>query len=323
MPSKIRTRSNRGNGSLLLAVLTLLSMASNGPAAAQETSNVNTKGRGKSALPNVLNSTPLSTQTAWPPPDVDQSVPEVLPDAQCSLSDVLSKAGGRVQELTRNVDRFTATEIVQHQRVDRAGRLRPPEIRSFDYIVSMASKPSGSINVEEYRKSRGSLDQFPDGIATVGTPSLVLIFHPHYVKGFRMICEGLGQWQGRPAWQVRFEESRNNSSMITLEIGSRVFSLRLRGRAWILADSYQVARLETDLADQIPQIRLRLQHQNVEYRPVPLPQSKRELWLPSRTELYMDFLGRRFYRQHNFTDVQFFSVKVQQTIADPNDLAEQ
>lgn len=323
MPIKIRTRSNRGNASLLPAVLALLSIFSNGPAAAQESSNVKAKGRGKSALSNALNSAPLSTQAAWPPPDVDKSVPAVLPDAQCSLSDVLGKAGSRIQELTRNMDRFTATEIVRHQRVDRAGRLRPPEIRTFDYIVSMASKPSGLINVEEYRKSRGSLDQFPDGIATLGTPSLVLIFHPHYVKSFRMICEGLGQWQGRPAWQVRFEESHNNNPMSTLEIGGRAFGMRLRGRAWILADSYQVVRLETDLADQIPQIRLRLQHQDVEYRPVPLPQSKRELWLPSRTELYMDFLGRRFYRQHNFTNVQFFSVKVQQTIAPPKDLAEQ
>ena len=96
-------------------------------------------------------------------------------------------------------------------------------------------------------------------------------------------------------------------------------ALRLPYRAWILADSYQVARLDSDLADEIPQIRLRLQHQDIEYRPVPLPESKGEIWLPSSTELYMDFLGHRFYRQHSFTDLKFFLMKVQQTFGDPKE----
>jgi len=37
---------------------------------------------------------------------------------------------------------------------------------------------------------------------------------------------------------------------------ARAFGLRLRGKAWILRDSYQVARLESDLADEIPELRL-------------------------------------------------------------------
>ena len=81
----------------------------------------------------------------------------------------------------------------------------------------------------------------------------------------------------------------------------------------------QVARLESDLADEIPKIRLRLQHQEVEYRPVPLPDSKAQIWLPSSTEMYMDFIGRRFYRRHSFTNLKFFSVKVEQMFGDPKE----
>jgi hypothetical protein len=102
-------------------------------------------------------------------------------------------------------------------------------------------------------------------------------------------------------------------------IGSNYFSLRLRGRAWILADSYQVAHIESDLAEEIPKIRLRLQHQDVDYRPVTSSAGKAEIRLPSSTELYMDFLGHRFYRRHDFRDVKFFSVKVHQTIAEPKE----
>jgi hypothetical protein len=251
----------------------------------------------------------------WVPPDIDRVIPQVTQGAACSLSDVLAAAGKRIEELVRNVDKFTARENVEHQNVDGSGALGTPEIRRFNYLVSISRAANGNMNVAEYRD--GGLGQFPDHIATLGTPALVLIFHPHHFKNFNMTCEGLGQWRGRPAWQVRFEERQSGNSISTMVIGGRLFNLRLRGRAWILADSSQVARLETDLADEIPEIQMRLQHQNIEYRPVPLPEGRREIWLPSSTELYMDFRGHKFYRQHTFTNLQFFSVNVQQTFGDP------
>jgi hypothetical protein len=91
----------------------------------------------------------------------------------------------------------------------------------------------------------------------------------------------------------------------------------LRGRAWILADSYQVARLETDLEDPVPQIRLRLQHEDIQYAPVHFSQSQVEMWLPSSADLYMDFVGHRFYRRESFTDFQLFSVSTHQVIGSP------
>jgi hypothetical protein len=256
----------------------------------------------------------------WYPPDIDRVVPQVAPGTTCPLSDVLSKAGKRIEELVQNVDKFTATEVVEHQRVDRSGRLGIPEIRKFNYLVTIAKAPSGYMNVEEYRNGGSASERFPDQIGTIGTPSLVLIFHPHHAQDVQMTCEGLGEWRGRPAWQVRFEERRDRRNSISaVEMQSTSFNLRLHGRAWILADSYQVARLESDLAEEIPKIRLRLQHQNIEYRAVRLPEAKREIWLPSSSELYLDFLGHRFYRRHTFTDLKFFSVKTQQTFGEPKE----
>jgi hypothetical protein len=236
------------------------------------------------------------------------------------LPDILSKAGKRIEELVQNVDRFTATEVVTHQKVDRLGQLGAPEIRKFNYLVTIGHSPAGYLNVEEYRNGGSDPERFPDKIGTIGTPSLVLVFHPNHAKDMQTTCEGLGEWRGRPAWQVRFEERRDRrNSMSSVEIGGGSFNLRLHGRAWILADSYQVARLESDIAEEVPKIRLRLQHQNIEYRPVRLPESKREIWLPSTSELYLDLLGHRFYRRHSFTDLKFFSVRTQQTFGDPKE----
>ena len=95
------------------------------------------------------------------------------------------------------------------------------------------------------------------------------------------------------------------------------YDVNLRGRAWILADSFQVARLETDLEQAIPKIRLRLYHESVEYRPAMSNVKNVDLWLPSSTELYMDFQGHRFYREHSFTDFRIFSVNTETQINKP------
>src|SRR5438874_7443763 len=102
----------------------------------------------------------------WPPPDVDASVPAVRSNPTCVLPQVLSRAGRQVEGIVRDLDRFTATEIVQHHKVDKTGRLHDPQTSRFDYLVSLSRVPSGLLNVQEYRKGRTRGDEFPDNVAT-------------------------------------------------------------------------------------------------------------------------------------------------------------
>ena len=259
---------------------------------------------------------------SWIPEDIDHSVPPVASGSACSLPAVLDGAGKRIVELVHNVDRFTATEILMHQPVDHLGHMGPIMTTQFSYLVSYTEDPAGSLHVDEFRNGSLSLDPFPNHIATVGTPSLVLIFHPRYASNFRMECEGLGQWHGQPAWQVRFEQRADRANLTySFTVNRTTYDVNLRGRAWILAGSYQVARLDTDLVQSIPKIHLRLDHQSVEYLPVKSSTKNPQLWLPSSTELYMDFQGRRFHRKHSFTDFKIFSVDTQYQITDPKETA--
>ncbi len=256
---------------------------------------------------------------SWIPEDIDHAVPPVASGAACSLPTVLDGAGQRIVELVHNVDRFTATEILMHQPVDHLGHHGACHgFGQFSYLVSYTEDPTGTLHVDEFRNGSISLDPFPNHIATVGTPSLVLIFHPRYVNNFKMVCEGLGQWHGQPAWQVRFEQRADRPNLTySFSVNRATYDVNLRGRAWILADSYQVARLEMDLVQSIPKIRLRLDHQSVEYRPIKTSTKNLQLWLPSSTEVYMDFQGRRFYRKHSFTDFKIFSVDSQFKVTEP------
>jgi tetratricopeptide (TPR) repeat protein len=263
-------------------------------------------------------STLRTPDDSWIPEDIDHAVPPVSSASACSLPVVLDGAGQKIVELVHNVDRFTATEILMHQPVDHSGHLGPSTTTQFSYLVSYTEDPTGPLHVDEFRNGSLSFDPFPNRIATVGTPSLVLIFHPRYVINFKMECEGLGQWHGQPAWQVRFEQRADRPNLTySFSVDRSTYPVNLRGRAWILAGSYQVARLETDLVRSIPKIRLRLDHQSVEYRPVKTSTNNLQLWLPSSTELYMDFQGRRFYRKHSFTDFKIFSVETQYQVTEP------
>jgi hypothetical protein len=248
----------------------------------------------------------------WVPPDIDAVRPPVAKEATCALQDVISTAGTRVEEFADNLNRLTATESIQTQTVSHSGTLHHPEIQRTEYVVSARQDPDGNVHFEEYRgRSMNNVSEpSSDHVAVANAFSLLLIFHPYHAKDFQMSCEGLGSWHGQPAWQIRFEEQ--SWHMSALEINGKDYPLGLRGRAWILADSYQVARLETDLVETIPEIRLRLQHQIIEYSRGSFPGTNVTMWLPSSAELYMDFRGHRFYRRHSYADFQLFSVKVHQ-----------
>jgi tetratricopeptide (TPR) repeat protein len=258
------------------------------------------------------------TDESWLPADIDHADLLVAPGVACPQQTVLDGASRRILEIVRNVDRFTATEMLIHQAVDRSGREGPPVAVQFNYLVSITPGPQGYLKVDEFRNGSLSREGFPNKIATVGTPSLVLIFHPRNIDNFEMECEGLGHWHGEPAWQVRFEQRDDRPNLTSaFLVGQEVYRVNLRGRAWILADSFQVARLETDLKNTIPKIRLHLEHLSIEYRPVKSPMEEAQLWLPSSAELYMNFQGRRFHRKHVFTDFKIFSVDSKNQIADP------
>ncbi|HJY88216.1 MAG TPA: tetratricopeptide repeat protein [Candidatus Acidoferrales bacterium] len=273
------------------------------------------------ALAPPMTPVELSSPPArWAPADVDTVLPAVFPDKRCSLPDVLSATSQRVKELVTNLQQFTATEWLEHEQVDASGNARQKETRTFTYLAAIEQTRPGMLSVDEYRNGATSLEAFPARLATTGLAALALIFHPYYVTDFEMSCEGLGQWRGLPAWQLHFRQRDDRPSrMRSYHVNHLGYPVKLKGRAWIAADTYQVVRLETDLAEEIPAIRLRSEHLAIEYRPVQFQKRHVELWLPESAELYLDFKGHRYHRRHSFSDFQLFAVDVDQTIHSPGE----
>jgi hypothetical protein len=100
-------------------------------------------------------------------------------------------------------------------------------------------------------------------------------------------------------------------------VGGEVYSLRLKGRAWITADKFQIVRIESELISPMPQIQLRNEQQVVEYGPVHFQQKNLELWLPQKAEIYLDFRKHRYFRSHSFDHYMLFSVDSEERRKEP------
>lgn len=262
----------------------------------------------------------LSLPSNWLPPDVDEKVPPVEPGVPCPLDEVVQNAGKRVREFISNVDRFTATESLFHESVNAWGFPAAPETRKFDYVVSIQEIRPGILNVDEYRNGSLSYEGFPGGTATLGLPTLVLIFHPYSAVNYDMTCEGLAHWNGGLAWQVHFRQRRDKPSTdraYKLGQSGPSHPVALKGRAWIAADTFQIVRLETDLVAPVPEIRLVADHTAIEYSAVHFRKRNVDMWLPRTAEVFHDWRGRRIHRRHSFSNYMLFSVDDRQRIGEP------
>jgi len=196
-----------------------------------------------------------------------------------------------------------------HVDLDDLGVPRNKISLRFDYVASIRENKPGIILVDEYRTWHSQVEDFPDHIATRGLPALAFVFHPDIRDNFEMTCEGLGTWNGAPTWLVRFQQ-REDKPHHTQEyvVNHQVFPVSVKGRAWIAADSFQIVRMESDLVQPIPQILLFSQHWSVDYGPVHFPKQNEELWLPTKAELYFNFMKHRYFRRHSFDHFMLFSV---------------
>lgn len=263
--------------------------------------------------------TSLFLSSSWFPADIDDRVPEVEAGVTCDVHKVVEKTGKRIVEFVASVDKFTATEKVVHESFNQWGAGSRPIAFAFDYLVSIEEIRPGFLGVEEYRGAGSAMSKFPDGIATLGLPALVLIFHPYNVVNFDVSCEGMTHLNGKAAWQLYFRQRSDKPNTIrAYRIGENgpSYPVSLKGRAWIAADSYQLLRLETDLIAPLPEIRLAGEYTAIEYGPVRF-HSGEKLWVPQSAEVYYNWRGHRTYRRHNFSNYLLFSVEDRQKIEAP------
>lgn len=256
----------------------------------------------------------------WMAHELETEVPPVEPAVACPTERVLQGVGERMKEFTSNLEKFAATEVVEHYAVSGEKLKGSPDSRKFNYVVTVKQNRVGTFLLEEYRDGASGPDQFPAHVATLGLPALALVFHPELASDFNFNCEGLGELGQQPAWQVHFAQRQDRPvRMRAYVVNGRVFDVRMEGRAWIDPGSFQVMRMETELMAPIPQIELTGEHIAVEYEQVQFRTQKIQIWLPRQGELYVERRGHRYYRKHTFSDFEVFNVDTSQNVQAPKE----
>ena len=256
----------------------------------------------------------------WPPPDVDAAMPPVAPDVSCPLEEVLDAARQRVQELMANLERFTATEIIDSAEIGKDGRPKRSLNYTFNYLAAVSQTRNGNLMFDESRKESGKINPAPIPIRTIGLAIGAAVFHPRNFSDFKMICEGLGQWHAKPAWQLHFEQRPDKSPRFqSVYAKGKWADVKLKGRAWIAAESFQIEHMDFDLLEAISRIRLVTEHMSVDYRAVDFPKRNIQLWLPQSVNFYIDIDGHRFLNRHRLTNYLLFAVETDQEFQLPRE----
>ncbi|MGC1107967.1 MAG: tetratricopeptide repeat protein [Candidatus Acidiferrales bacterium] len=259
----------------------------------------------------------LPPKENWAPPDIDAGKPFIVSGASCSLPKVLQVAGKNATQLVTDLQEFTATEKYESVEIKRDQDLEKTEAQTFSYLVFIDNPRPDIINVQEMRDQGVNAENMP-GKSSDSDAALALVLHPLLQGDFAWSCEGLGEWNDKPTWIVRFEQRNDRPNhLATFQTGLRSFPLPLKGRAWISENNGQVMHLETDLVKPIPEIKLEREHFVIDYKPIAFPQHKVTLWLPENVDVYLQYHGHYLHHYHHFSDFKLFWTGATQKIGQP------
>jgi tetratricopeptide (TPR) repeat protein len=262
-----------------------------------------------------------ASERPWAPLDIDSREYALAEDAACSAEEILTRAEQRMRSQLQNFEKFTATEHIDHQEIDRLGRPGPVKSRDFSYIVFVNRYQGDSFFLQEDRYSGGKDIGFPTSLATTGLNNLgVSILQPATRDEFFYRCEGLASIRGKATWQIRFQEKKDSRGGIReWRRDGKLFPIPLKGRVWISSASFDVLRIETDLLEPVQAIGLTRDHLLVDYGPVNFSTAKASLWLPWSAEMHMELHGRRYHHKHYLTDYMLFEVDTNHKIGKPKE----
>jgi hypothetical protein len=237
----------------------------------------------------------------------------------CSLDEVLPRVTEHAREFVDNVNRITATEDLALERRRRNGKREDTLHSTVNYVANIEIQDSRYLTVDEYRDGSKALIGF---IKEIGSPALVLVFHPIHVDEFNIACKGLGTWQGAPAYLLTFQQRPDRpNNMSEFRTEKQIYTVGLKGTAWVDATTFQVVHLETDLLNPIPDLFLHLEHQSLDYAPVVFTARNITLWLPQSVDISVHLGNKQFTARHIYSNYQLFAVDTGQTISKPKDVS--
>jgi hypothetical protein len=235
--------------------------------------------------------------------------------ATCPLPEVLQGAAKRVQESLGSLERFAAKDFLQEEIKDSAHFI-DTFTETYDYVAEIEHPAPNQLVIKELRHKHSNAPT-PDWFAIAdGLPAISLIFSDAYSGDYLFQCDGASNQHGKAAWKVSFEQRPDREPRVwSWTVGGHSFNVRLKGHAWIAADSYELLRVEADVIAPPAGLGLNSAHIAIEYAPVNFTQKHEQLWLISSAEIATRWATEgQLSERHRFSDFTLFSVAVESKI---------
>lgn len=256
----------------------------------------------------------------WAPPDIDAAASDAVTDPNCKTDEILDGAFRRMKSSLMDFEKFTATEHIEHQQIDRYGWPGPAKKHDYAYVVFVHPLKDNSFYLEESLDGHDSSPELPIPFITSRLNNLgVAVLQPFYRGRFNYSCEGLSNVRGQASWQVRFDEKQGvpGEGVRRWHRGMATFDVPVKGRIWISSINFAVLRIESDIREPVKELELTKDHLSVDYGPVKFVAGDVQLWLPWSADMYTEFKGKRYHNRHFLTDYMLFGVDTTHKIGKP------
>jgi tetratricopeptide (TPR) repeat protein len=236
---------------------------------------------------------------------------------QGPLDAILQKTGLNVQAFFQGFQNATSHESIEEEQIGKGGKVKKSLEQKFHYLL-ITSPYQGGMSLDEYRTNQTGAVSAPAGLSdgfmlTAGFASASLVFHPYYQAGAKFRLLGRANVDGAACDVVAFAQVPERAKMFGRFSSNSATALVLhQGLAWINPADSRIVRLRTDLLQPLPQVRLQretteIHYSLVRFKDVPAPVS-----LPAQVIVTVEWKGKTFRNQHQYTDFKLFSTAVQE-----------
>jgi VWFA-related protein len=244
----------------------------------------------------------------WAPPKVDVPLKSLSSNPACDLSQVLNRTAANSLLLASNLEKFAAQEHIDYVTLDQNGMVEQYDSGAFQYVYAVEQQNGGSVS-REYRTPVKGGHVFRESEQDIGQAATALLFLPELQTDYEMKCEGMDNRNGQLDWVVHFQQRKDRPARTAnFQVDTTSHPVRLKGRAWISQENFQVVHLDASFMGTLPEPKLQEFAFSVDYEYVADPSGNNGFWLPNKIVTYRDYVVDRTILHHSFADFQLFTV---------------
>jgi hypothetical protein len=231
------------------------------------------------------------------------------------LPELLDRVGVRVEEFYREFRSIYALENIYQEREGPGNRWEEYLRLSYHYVISESSTPD-ELGFVEYRTNLADerltlKGQNGSYLLTCNKASHVLFFHPwtRAASNFRLVGT---EKSGRNATVIAFAQIPEKTKTLgSIIINKRRVATLFQGVIWVVPESGQILRMQTDLLARRTDVGLGQLTTLIDFKDVDFPGLPTKLWLPRDVLVTVQCNGNSFRNRHRFSQYKLFSVEGQ------------